>query len=107
MGLACLKSDYTVFYQCSNGTTIIIAMYVDDMLLLSNSLRSVEEFKRKLTTKFEITDLGDAHWILNMEVIENNAPFPCPSDSTLKTSSGAMGCLSIALSALQLLPTSS
>ena len=60
--------DHCVFYKNQDNDLLIIAVYVDDMMILSNKLNLVNETKRDLASRFEMTDLGEIHWILNMEV---------------------------------------
>jgi Reverse transcriptase (RNA-dependent DNA polymerase) len=66
-----LNSDYAVFYKRANGRLIIIAVYVDDMLMFVNSLHHIKELKKQLASHFELTDLGEVRWILNMEIFRD------------------------------------
>jgi Reverse transcriptase (RNA-dependent DNA polymerase) len=47
---------------------VIIAIYVDDLLIISNSSAAVAKVKLDLQSRFEMTDLGDTKWILGIEV---------------------------------------
>jgi hypothetical protein len=44
-------------------------VYVDDMLIFSKLTSAIISFKEQLATIFPTTDLGEAHWILNMEIV--------------------------------------
>ena len=44
-------------------------MYVDDLLLLSDDIKLLEKTKCNLNSCFKMMDLGEACWILNIEVI--------------------------------------
>jgi hypothetical protein len=48
-----------------------VAIYVDDMLIFAKSIETVISFKRELANIFPISDLGEARWILNMEIIRD------------------------------------
>ena len=50
---------------------IIVAVYVDDKLILSKSLDAINHLKGQLSQEYELTDLGEAHWILGMEIIRD------------------------------------
>ena len=68
LGFTCIQADHCVFYKNINGHDLIIAVYVDDNLILSDSLDLVNKTKKELSSRFEMTDLGDVNLILNMEV---------------------------------------
>jgi len=57
-----------MFYKNQDSNLLIIAVYVDDMMILSNRINLVNKTKHELGSRFEMTDLGEIHWILNMEV---------------------------------------
>jgi hypothetical protein len=44
-------------------------VYVDDMLIFSKLTSAIISFKEQLATIFPTTDLGEARWILNMEIV--------------------------------------
>ena len=46
---------------------IIICLYVDDSLVIGSHLSSIEDFKKKMHSEFEMTDLGHLHYFLGME----------------------------------------
>ena len=68
LGFTCIQADHCVFYKNIDGHDLIIMVYVDDNLILSDSLDLVNKTKKELSSCFEMTDLGDVNWILNMEV---------------------------------------
>jgi hypothetical protein len=41
--------------------------YVDDMLLVGNNMDVIEEVKSKISSKFDMKDLGATNFILGME----------------------------------------
>ena len=43
-------------------------LYVDDMLLIGNSVKMVNSVKSLLAKKFEMKDLGPANFILGMQI---------------------------------------
>jgi Reverse transcriptase (RNA-dependent DNA polymerase)/gag-polypeptide of LTR copia-type/GAG-pre-integrase domain len=68
LGFTRLQADHCVFYKNTNGHHIIIAVYVDDNLIICDSPELVAQTKEALNSLFDMTDLGELHWILNMEV---------------------------------------
>ena len=47
---------------------INIVLYVDDMLLIGNNKDVIKEVKSQLSSKFDKKDLGDANFIMGMEI---------------------------------------
>ena len=50
---------------------MFIALYVDDLLLFSNSLKRLIDMKQQLSRLFEMKDLGEAHYILGIQIQRN------------------------------------
>src|ERR1044072_7857536 len=50
-----------------DGSFIFLLLYVDDMLIAANHWSDVNDLKTKLSTEFEMKDLGAARKILGME----------------------------------------
>lgn len=71
MGFVRSEYDHAVFFKKESDTFIICAVYVDDMLLVTNDVAARDRLKLALTERFEMTDLGEARWILNMEITRN------------------------------------
>ena len=69
LGFTRCQADHSIFYKVEDGTPIIVAIYVDDKLILSKSLDAINRLKGQLSQEYELTDLGEAHWILGMEII--------------------------------------
>ena len=43
-------------------------LYVDDMLIASRDSKAIDSLKAKLSSEFEMKDLGEARRILGMEI---------------------------------------
>ena len=69
LGYKASVADKCVFtYIDANSHLIIVAVYVDDFLFISKSLKFVESSKLEISSHFEIKNLGPAKWILQMEL---------------------------------------
>ena len=61
-------TDHGIFTKNISGQLFVIAVYVDDCLLFSDDIKAVKLVKEKLSARFEIKDLGEAQWILQMRI---------------------------------------
>ena len=68
LGFTRIQADHCVFYKKVNGHHIIIAVYVNDNMIISDLTALVAQTKKDLDSCFNMMDLGEIHWILNMEV---------------------------------------
>ena len=71
LGFTRSNADHSLFYKDEDGDLLIVAIYVDDKLIFSKNLNAIKCLKLQLSKHFEITDLGEAHWILGMEVVRD------------------------------------
>jgi hypothetical protein len=71
LGFTRLEADHSIFQRGKGSQLIIVAIYVDNMLIFAESIDILTSFKRQLSNTFPIFDLGEARWILNMEIICN------------------------------------
>jgi len=55
-------------YINANGHLIIVAVYMDDFLFISKSLKFVESSKLEMSSHFKMKNLGPVKWILQMEL---------------------------------------
>lgn len=65
------KADQCVFYKCENDDRLIITVYVDDILVISNNIEKLNETKNQLKENFQMKDLGEVKNILGIEVNRN------------------------------------
>ena len=69
LGYKISVADKCVFTHINaNGYLIIVAVYIDDFLFISKSLKFVESSKSEMSGHFEMKNLGPAKWILQMEL---------------------------------------
>jgi hypothetical protein len=75
--------DHTVFVSQGVEAKVIVGASTDDLLMISESLDRLERVKRGLEKHFEMTDLGEVHWLLGVEIRHDRA------NRTLSLSQGA------------------
>ena len=72
LGYKVLVANKCVF-TCvdANGHLIIVAVYMNNFLFISKSLKFVKSSKSEMNSHFEMKDLGSAKWILQIELNHN------------------------------------
>ena len=69
LGYKISVADKCVFTHINaNGYLIIVAVYIDDFLFISKSLKFIKSSKSEMSGHFEMKNLGPAKWILQMEL---------------------------------------
>jgi hypothetical protein len=66
------KSDpnlYTKFDE--HGYIVLISLYVDDLIIIGNERKLIDEIKEQLSQVFEMKCLGELHYCLGLEVWKN------------------------------------
>jgi hypothetical protein len=67
LGFTKSKVDSNLYFKVMNDELMILLLYVDD-LFLTREEKFITDCKKKLTTKFEMKDLGLMHYFLGLEV---------------------------------------
>ena len=67
------QADHCVYITQVINHFIYVSLYVDDMFLVGNDMDLMKEVKQQLSSKFDMKDLGPAHFILGMEIKRNGA----------------------------------
>ena len=62
------EADQCVYIQNCNGKTRIVAVYVDDMIIMTDTDDDMSEIKRKFEEKFKMKDMGELHYCLGITV---------------------------------------
>lgn len=67
-------ADPCVLIRVKGEDVTIVAVYVDDLIIIAKDLDQMNEVKRNLTTQFKMKDLGKIHYCLGIriEYDENN-----------------------------------
>ncbi|KAL9266920.1 Retrovirus-related Pol polyprotein from transposon TNT 1-94-like protein [Drosera capensis] len=61
-------ADVCIYHKFSGSKHIFLVLYVDDILLASNDIGLLHETKRFLSMKFEMKDLGNASFVLGIQI---------------------------------------
>ena len=67
-GFVSVEVDKCVYTKCTKKECVIIALYVDDMLIFGTSLGVIHSTKRFLPSQFDMKDMGEAKVILGVKI---------------------------------------
>jgi hypothetical protein len=71
VGFVANEADKCVYYCHGGGQTVILCLYVDDILIFGTNTAVMDEVKSFLSSCFHMKDLGEADVILNIKFTRN------------------------------------
>lgn len=71
IGFKSCASDYCLYVKIENGIRCYILLYVDDSLILCDTIQMINEIKNCLAREFEMTDIGEAETFLGIHIERN------------------------------------
>ena len=67
--------DDCVYHKFSGSKMIFLVLYVDDILLATNDTGMLYATKKFLSKNFEMKDLGEASFVLGIEILRNRSQY--------------------------------
>ncbi|WJZ96775.1 hypothetical protein VitviT2T_015427 [Vitis vinifera] len=68
LGYTASPYDSALFLRRTDKGTILLLLYVDDMIITGNDLSGIQELKDFLSQQFEMKDLGHLSYFLGLEI---------------------------------------
>lgn len=68
-GLKSLPAEHSVFVN--SDRTLVVALYVDDLLLFARTEKEMQPLKQALSSAFDMKDLGEAKYVLGISITRN------------------------------------
>jgi len=67
-----VSEDHCVYVKKTNVGIMFLTLYVDDILLAGSDLELINATKQWLSSVFEMKDMGEARFILRVEIIRDH-----------------------------------
>ena len=68
-----MEEDHCVSLKCSDNSFVILSLYVDDILIVGNNKKMIDTTKRWLSSNFEMKDMGEGSFVLDVKIIRDLA----------------------------------
>ena len=65
------RAEYCIYSRKTEDSFVIIALYVDDLLIAGTTIKAIEEVKKGLMNSFKMKDLGKVGKFLGMIINQN------------------------------------
>ncbi|GKE05143.1 ribonuclease H-like domain-containing protein [Tanacetum coccineum] len=66
------KFDYSLYVKSEGSMFVALLVYVDDIVITGNDESVISDFKKFLSSKFQIKDLGELKYFLGIKVLRND-----------------------------------
>jgi len=73
MGFVRSDADHSIYSKDNKGEKIVIIVYVDDLVIITDKNSSMDSIKGQLSSRFKMEDGGELSYILGMRVKRNIA----------------------------------
>ena len=67
LGFKKSRADPDVFYPHSDGSILVMAIHVDDCTITGNNNNLIQQYKKRIQSKYSLTDLGLINWLLEIK----------------------------------------
>jgi hypothetical protein len=68
LGFKSSKEDTSLFFNRKGDTCIFVAIYIDDIIVVSSRQEAMNALLQDLKSDFALKDLGNLHYFLGIEV---------------------------------------
>lgn len=72
-GFTALDADPCIYIRRQHSSLMLLSLYVDDLLIACNRLAELKQFKPQLSREFDMEDLGEASFVLGIEIMRDRA----------------------------------
>jgi hypothetical protein len=72
LGFVPSKGDTPLFFYTNQGLTMMVLVYIDDIIMVSSSAEATTLLLQDLEKEFALKDLGGLHYFLSIEVTKTH-----------------------------------
>ena len=65
------ECDKCIYYKTWENSHVVISFYVDDLQIFGSNLHVINETKNMLRSHFDMKDIGEANFILDMKITKS------------------------------------
>jgi hypothetical protein len=69
LGFKHCECNHILYVLHTNGNTLIVFIYVDDIRIIGNNNYLILRLKKQLVDSFDVKDLGTLHYFLGLQVL--------------------------------------
>ena len=70
-GFIQILDEYCVYKKIVDKKVIFLILYVDDILLIGNDVKTLTSVKHWLAEQFDMKDLGEANYVLGIQILRD------------------------------------
>ena len=67
------KVDPSLYVKKVNDCIVVILIYVDDLIIVGDSMAEIRKLKKNQETQFHMKDLGELKYFLGIEIIRSKS----------------------------------
>jgi Reverse transcriptase (RNA-dependent DNA polymerase) len=75
-GFTACETEMCIYFKRANNSLMMLSVYVDDLIIASDCMNTLNAMKRTLSARFEMSDMGEMQYCLGVQVkrdSENNS----------------------------------
>uniref|UniRef100_A0A2N9EUK7 Integrase catalytic domain-containing protein n=1 Tax=Fagus sylvatica TaxID=28930 RepID=A0A2N9EUK7_FAGSY len=84
LGFIASTADSSLFIYTNNTVIAYLLLYVDDIVMTSNTPAYLDHLITQLSTVFDLKDLGSLHYFLGLQVTRDSSVAPTPDSLYMK-----------------------
>ena len=65
-GLCQVEKDHSVFWRLQHGKSILLVVYVNDIVITRDDIEGIDSMKKYLQKHFQIKDFGSLNYFLGL-----------------------------------------
>jgi hypothetical protein len=89
------EAEHAVYTRGGGDMHLIVGVYADDLIITGGNSSELMQFKERMKSKFQMTDLGKLHFYLRLEVNQSSEGITVSQSSyamKILSAAGLIGC---------------